>query len=271
MSQILVSPQRGWPLIIALTVPLLLLLGVGVLWHRSLAALQDTSRALRETSQTKERLRRVLAEMVNNETGQRGFVLSQRPEFLQPYEHSLQVLPELRRAVASKLTDRTSREQYESLSRAIDLRLAFAAESVDLQRNGRHEASVSLIASGKGKSLMDAVRSRTAEMEGQFDATATAHEAEYFKVVIRNNAVSWGVLAADAIVAVSLVLLVRRLQRDEKLLQVCAWTKTVEHEGEWVSFEEYLARRFGINVSHGVNPNEADRIISEMRQKRRSA
>lgn len=45
--------------------------------------------------------------------------------------------------------------------------------------------------------------------------------------------------------------------RLNSLVTICAWSRTVEYEGEWLSFEEYLERRFGLHTTHGISPEEA--------------
>lgn len=47
--------------------------------------------------------------------------------------------------------------------------------------------------------------------------------------------------------------------RVEGFVIMCAWSRTVEHEGNWISFEEYLKKRFKLDVSHGISPEEATR------------
>jgi len=38
------------------------------------------------------------------------------------------------------------------------------------------------------------------------------------------------------------------------LLTVCAWSKRVLHEGEWLTIEEYLLLAHGLFVTHGISP-----------------
>ncbi len=40
----------------------------------------------------------------------------------------------------------------------------------------------------------------------------------------------------------------------DNLVTLCAWSKTVRHEGEWMTFERYLERRFGLMTTHGMSP-----------------
>jgi hypothetical protein len=46
----------------------------------------------------------------------------------------------------------------------------------------------------------------------------------------------------------------------DNLVTVCAWSRTVEFEGEWISFEDYLKRKFNIHTSHGISPAEAEKL-----------
>lgn len=41
---------------------------------------------------------------------------------------------------------------------------------------------------------------------------------------------------------------------------MCAWSRTIEFEGDWLSFEEYLKRRFGLDTTHGISPDQAQKM-----------
>ena len=43
----------------------------------------------------------------------------------------------------------------------------------------------------------------------------------------------------------------------EGMVTMCAWSRTIEFEGEWLSFEQYLNRRFRLGTTHGICPAEA--------------
>ena len=44
-----------------------------------------------------------------------------------------------------------------------------------------------------------------------------------------------------------------QVQRLEKLVRMCAWTKRLELDGEWLDIEAFLRRRFGLQVTHGIS------------------
>lgn len=41
---------------------------------------------------------------------------------------------------------------------------------------------------------------------------------------------------------------------DAELVTLCAWTRAVRYEEEWISVETYLQRRYGVVTSHGISP-----------------
>lgn len=49
----------------------------------------------------------------------------------------------------------------------------------------------------------------------------------------------------------------RRLHDLEEFITVCAWTKRVKYRGEWVPFEVYLEKHYGLKLSHGISEEAA--------------
>jgi CHASE3 domain sensor protein len=40
------------------------------------------------------------------------------------------------------------------------------------------------------------------------------------------------------------------------LITMCAWSKRVQYQDKWIPLEEYLRKRFGIRISHGISEEE---------------
>lgn len=88
--------------------------------------------------------------------------------------------------------------------------------------------------------------------------------------VIANAFTRMAVLVFIAYLVVRTARQTKELQaRVESLVTICAWSRTVKYEGEWISFEQYLLRRFKINTSHGISPDEAKKIFSELENQKR--
>jgi len=52
--------------------------------------------------------------------------------------------------------------------------------------------------------------------------------------------------------------------RHTGLVTVCAWTKSVRSEGQWISFDEYLSKHLGLSVTHGIHPSVSRKIQAKM-------
>jgi len=62
---------------------------------------------------------------------------------------------------------------------------------------------------------------------------------------------------------------------EPEFVTLCAWTRTVRYEKEWMSVEAYLERRYGVVVSHGMSPaamrqQEAKEASAPLSQQRSS-
>lgn len=257
------SPANGRRglFVAAMLIPLALLVGIGILAHTASQSLAREQESLHRLMGLRSQTADLLTAMIDQETGQRGYILAQNPMFLEPYDHALSVLPGQRRLLASSITDPAGRRLLATLEKSIDARSAFATQTVELQRSGDHDGSVAKVATGEGKDMMDQVRVNVAALEGRFDELTRAAEDQYAAVVRWNERISWGLVAVDGVFMALLILLVQRLRRAEQFLHVCAWSKTVEYQGEWISFETYLSRRFGLSITHGISPAEAAKMM----------
>jgi hypothetical protein len=48
--------------------------------------------------------------------------------------------------------------------------------------------------------------------------------------------------------------LLNRLHHLEEYLRICAWCRKMDHEGEWMTIEDYFGSAFATKTSHGVCP-----------------
>ena len=69
-----------------------------------------------------------------------------------------------------------------------------------------------------------------------------------------------------ALTAVGAWWLLRRVRDLEGLITVCAWTRRVQWQGRWVSFEEYLLHRFHLRCTHGICDEAAEKMRKDAAQ-----
>ncbi len=60
------------------------------------------------------------------------------------------------------------------------------------------------------------------------------------------------VMLVGTSVIVSTVWLLRRIERLESYIVMCAWCRRVRVDGCWITFEEYLCEKDNLETSHGL-------------------
>jgi hypothetical protein len=68
------------------------------------------------------------------------------------------------------------------------------------------------------------------------------------------------------VVIVGTMFLLRRLDRIERFLRVCAWCRKVWLGDRWVLFEEYVSTEHALRPSHGICPECVDRMNAEVQE-----
>lgn len=129
-----------------------------------------------ELNPARVELGQVLALYVDQETGQRGYILTGDPAFLMPYaEAGARIEQNL-----ALLADQSSpevRDELAAMTRAHEAWLRSAERELGAVRRGERDRAVELVANGSGKRLFDELRRAHAAAEAQIaddqaDATA---------------------------------------------------------------------------------------------------
>jgi len=117
--------QRSWRLTLTLCVFVLAaIIGTAVLAERNLTRMSEAREGVTHARLTDKSLTDLMGHMLNAETGQRGFLLTGRAVYLQPYYAALMQLRELRAALAVALSREPSAAgQLDTLDKAISAKL----------------------------------------------------------------------------------------------------------------------------------------------------
>lgn len=259
------SHRRNLLFIAALAVPVALLLVLSVFSHRLAATGKETQTKITKLETDFDTLHSLLLGLVDNETGQRGYVLTQKTEFLEPYEWSLKAIPDLARSLEGDLPNPQARADFEKVRAAMEARLQFARRSVDLQRQGKHDQSVTLITNGEGKKLMDEFRKSVALLESDLAADRQNEIQQSLQFLKQNESLSWFTVGIYLLFVLCLLYLVFNYRQNQQLLRFCVSSKTVYHQGQWLTFEEYLSKRFDIHVSRDIDPVVSARLFAQIK------
>lgn len=142
---------------------LLIVAGVG---YQSTTSLIANNKEVAHSHEVRRELASLLSQLVDVETGARGYVISGDDSFLEPYESGVTAS----RATydrARKLTADNEEQQkrLEALGPLIDTRLTEAASVVDARRTKGLEAGIAAINGKAGKNAMDRIRAAVAEAD----------------------------------------------------------------------------------------------------------
>lgn len=167
---------------------------------------------------------RLLAAVVDIETGQRGYVLSGDPGYLEPYTDALQrypaLLAQLHRDVAGIAPAEPSLVGLDAL---VEQRVAIARDAVAIRRTAGADAARRAMEVHHGRDLTQALRRRIAHLDAQLEATIARWDAQASRVQREARWTAGGLaLLGTLVILASIVVLERehaRRARAELALQ----------------------------------------------------
>lgn len=162
--------QLTWQ-IIALAVVPLFLVTLTLLVTRGFAETEALRGEVVRSYETRRELQRILSLHQDIETGERGFILSSDPRFLQPYESADRDIGQAFDHLRQVLPANTDVQGEYAALRAVsqDMR-GFADDLVRMTRNGDAAGAQHAVATGRGKALMDDIRARIARLDAREQA-----------------------------------------------------------------------------------------------------
>ncbi len=161
---------------------ILIVAAVGISTYVNLGFIEQNSNWTARTYQVLETAEAVMASMVNQETGVRGYLVAEDPKFLEPYRAGRQAYDsDLARLKQLTADNARQQERLEALNRsAMTWRDEVAEREIALMAapETRQQAR-SMEANGAGKSAMDALRAQVAEeVSGIVTGIASAVEEQ---------------------------------------------------------------------------------------------
>ena len=209
----------------------------------------------------------VLKGVLDAETGQRGYLLTGDETYLTPFRIAHAAMPGHLAGLA-----RVTREDRHHQSRVAQLQTIVAARmgelntTIDLAQRGERAAAVAVVASGRGRALMQDARALLDAAFVEEQSQLRQRQGGLDGAIFRRALLTGGMAAVLGVMLMLAFRLRARVQELEPLVTLCAWSKTVRHGDEWISFEEYLERQFGLRVTHGLSPEQLTKLLGERTQ-----
>lgn len=143
----------------------LLMIFLAVFTRLKMNQLVEMTNLVAHTHKVEAALKSLEKSLVDAETGQRGFILTGKEDFLQPYNNSQKEIESTFSQLKLEIEDNPL--QVERVRRVENLtrdKLDELATSIALKKAGKEQETRNLILSGQGKQIMDNIRDQVGEM-----------------------------------------------------------------------------------------------------------
>ncbi|HEY9728228.1 MAG TPA: methyl-accepting chemotaxis protein, partial [Chroococcales cyanobacterium] len=142
--------------------------------------------------EVKELLRVVEKDLVDAETGQRGYLLTGVDRYLEPYEGGRKNLQAHTESLKKLIIDPNQRIRMQKVEQVSQQKLAELAETIAFKKAGKDKEALSLVLTDKGKKIMDNVRTQLAEMAQEQDRILDQRQKATDQVQQLSSIVGWG-------------------------------------------------------------------------------
>ncbi|HEY0146233.1 MAG TPA: CHASE3 domain-containing protein, partial [Methylovirgula sp.] len=137
---------------------------------------QEIDAQLRHTLEVDDDLLRIQTLIVDAESGQRGYLLTGRLSYLDPYNIAKRTLPGELRGLRSALGSAVS--EFDELSTTAAKKLAELQNTIDLRAANKPESALAIVNNDSGKRFIDRIRVILADMRGTQETFLEARSVE---------------------------------------------------------------------------------------------
>ena len=157
----------GDPLIwLGLAAATLFFVATGAVAYLNFQTLKHDSALVVRSGDTLTALEDVLSTVRDAETGQRGYLLTDKESYLGPYNAAAQEIgPRFDMLRRLTIDDPAQQDRLATLKQHIDAKLAELKQTIDLRQTQGQAAALAVVQSDRGKQDMDAIRDQVSAME----------------------------------------------------------------------------------------------------------
>jgi len=142
------------------------LVATGVLSYMNTAKLTSTAAWVSHTHQVLEAKEAILSLLKDSETGQRGYLITGEPRYLDPYNNAVTALGQSVSKLRELTADNPAQQQrISALDPLISAKLQELKETIDLRTSAGFDAARKVVLTDKGKQVMDGIRAKLTEIE----------------------------------------------------------------------------------------------------------
>ncbi|MEO8673304.1 MAG: response regulator [Tahibacter sp.] len=203
---------------------------IALLFWRSTRINADAVYRVTHTLDVTRRMEGILSLLKDAETGQRGFLITGKEEYLEPYTRARSELPTLLTGLRESMETPAAREVIDLAQHATEEKLGELALTIDLQRQDQHDAAVKRVQTDRGKRLMDQIRERIGQAVARENTVLEQRQNEWAQIVRDTTVV---VFTGCSLILVLIVFTAVMSRRDHRDRELQVWLRDGEvHLGE---------------------------------------
>ena len=151
--------------LIGFALVLLLIAANAFVSYRSVLRVNVNNERVLKTTQILTEIQAILSTMKDAEAGQRGYVITGKENYLEPYNRALNDIFQQQRRLRGLIQEPSVVRQLAPLDEQIAARLTSLRETVELRRSHGLDAAQERILTGEGKRKMDDIRATIAQLD----------------------------------------------------------------------------------------------------------
>jgi CHASE3 domain sensor protein len=220
---------------------------------------------VRHSNEVQVQIERALSELKDLERAARDHLLTGEAIFLKEGEQAgVSAEAEMKTLLSLTAGDPVQQQRAGELYDLVLQKRALVGRFVGYTVAGQSERAVAQIREGPGRTVMGRIREIGGEMLNAENRRLADRTAALERAKSHQALTGFAIAAAELALVGASLLLAKRIRDLQRLVTICAWTKQVRLNGEWISIEEYLHRVHHIRISHGISPKRAKALQAEL-------
>jgi signal transduction histidine kinase len=223
--------------LLAIMIPMVALLFVGFISYENTIQSIQHDAVDNKIDLIIQRLEHLVSDVTDAETGQRGYIITDAPIYLQPYNYAIRdirgQLGNLDMTIANEPSNQQSLNDLYILKGLIEAKLAELNQTITLRQSHGFNAVLPIILSNRGKIVMDNIRATALNIENQQKnllAMYTNQSQAYAQNITYTIIVT--TLIAAGIIGVSVFVINRRIHKRHLAIQRSLQTEVKQRTEE---------------------------------------
>jgi CHASE3 domain sensor protein len=253
-----------------LSLPMVALIAMTWLVHQTGGQFSNSFNWVMHTYKVLDLFEQTQSHIVDAEANQRGYLLTGRQDYLEPYHRAMQSisddLAELKKETRGFPAQQANLAMLEKM---VNDELVFDPAAVVFPGQNQTNPSV-LTLTEHGKLKLEHIRRILFQAHEEQEHALSEQQQRAEADVVYTQVMSLVLIIAVALALVMVVVIMLRLEKLQEFVTVCAWTGQVKFQGQWLRLDEYLKRQFGISVSHSLSQEAAEKMMREIEELNRT-